>query len=824
MAKKINLFESLKQTKIEREVEDFYNSALAVYFPNNIITHPYACDGLLEASIDDKLFKLIIEYKYDEDFKSKTARAKVILQAIFYIKQFEINGQIIPNVCLIGDKNECFVFHTNNIIKYLDEDVNWKVAPSGAAAKYPELVLKLANDADINPFVFEVNKDFDFELVANKIKELALNVKRFIHITEHNISIVFDYFKSRVISNASKISANDIVAIFNGVITKSDNYFLHPNKNNLLMSPFGNIQINGDAYNSFISFFNREYSPKEKMKFAEISDRLIEDTNRRNKGEFYTPTLFVDYAHKMISDTLGENWKSEYVVWDNCCGTKNLTRDYRFKELYCSTLEKAELDISEKYNPEAESFVFDFLNDPIVGKDSLMGVYDDKLPKGLKDALLENKPLIFLLNPPYAGASNIGDTAKKGLCQTYVNTIMKNNNIGAASQNLYAQFLYRIVLLKQQFKLTNCYIGLFSPTVYLTGSSWKKFRSTYLNNFELLNAIQFQASHFANVSGAWGIGFTIWKNGEQIDKNNFNFNIVDSIGEIIKNIETKIVYNNDNNIALNKWAYPTNKCKLVEKPNLSSAISISECNTLLEEDALGYLYNGGNDIDKNMQNVSLFTTGFSNGHGINVHKENFERCMLLCACRKLIFGNWINYKDEYIAPTKEIENSDIFKTFTNDSIIFTLFHSGAGQAASMSSLRNIMYHNKLWDIKNEFFWMSKQEIEDLANTYKNDDCYADVHTASERFVYKKLQEIKLSPEAQAVLDKANEIVRKTFPYRNLYNDSHPEVQINNWDCGFYQIKMLCKEYMPDLLKEFKEVYKALADTMRPMVYTLGFLK
>ena len=343
MAKKINLFESLKQTKIEREVEDFYNSALAVYFPNNIITHPYACDGLLEATIDDKLFKLIIEYKYNEDFKSKTARAKVILQAIFYIKQFEINGQIIPNVCLIGDKNECFVFHTNDIIKYLDEDVNWKVAPSGAAVKYPELVLKLANDADINPFVYEINKDFDFELVANKIKDLALNVKRFIHITEHNISIVFDYFKSRVITNASKISANDIVAIFNGVITKSDNYFLHPNKNNILVSPFGNIQINGDAYNSFIGFFNREYSPKEKMRFAEISDRLIEDTNRRNKGEFYTPTLFVDYAHKMISETLGENWKNEYVVWDNCCGTKNLTRDYRFKELYCSTLEQAVL-------------------------------------------------------------------------------------------------------------------------------------------------------------------------------------------------------------------------------------------------------------------------------------------------------------------------------------------------------------------------------------------------------------------------------------------------------------------------------------------------
>ena len=120
--------------------------------------------------------------------------------------------------------------------------------------------------------------------------------------------------------------------------------------------------------------------------------------------------------------------------------------------------------------------------------------------------------------------------------------------------------------------------------------------------------------------------------------------------------------------------------------------------------------------------------------------------------------------------------------------------------------------------------MSKQEIEDLANTYKNDDCYADVHTASERFVYQKLQEIELSPEAQVVLDKACDIVRKTFKYRELFNEEHPEYQINNWDCGWYQIKALTKEYVKEDLEEFKKLYKALADKMRPMVYEVGFLK
>ena len=39
-----------------------------------------------------------------------------------------------------------------------------------------------------------------------------------------------------------------------------------------------------------------------------------------------------------------------------------------------------------------------------------------------------------------------------------------------------------------------------------------------------------------------------------------------------------------------------------------------------------------------------------------------------------------------------------------------------------------------------------------------------------------------------------------------------------------QIKAVLKEYFAEDLKEFQELYKILADKMRPMVYELGFLK
>ena len=120
--------------------------------------------------------------------------------------------------------------------------------------------------------------------------------------------------------------------------------------------------------------------------------------------------------------------------------------------------------------------------------------------------------------------------------------------------------------------------------------------------------------------------------------------------------------------------------------------------------------------------------------------------------------------------------------------------------------------------------MSKEEVKELANDCHLDFTYNDARVSSDRYVYTKLQGIELPAEAKAVLDKAIELTRVSFKYRELFNEEHPEYQILNWDCGWYQIKALTKEYGKNQLDEFNALYKTLADKMRPMVFTLGFLK
>ena len=494
----------------ERQVEQTYNEMLKGFFPNISISNPFKCDGYFQLTTKNgKVGDVIIEYKYDEELSSDAGRAKVLAQVLFYLKKIEKSEFPIPNVVMVADVNECFVLHVNPLLKYLDfEGVDWSKAPSSAGNNNPDLVLAISKDENLNTWIYDINEGFDFSEIAKKIEDIIDNVQSLVHITEHNIDRTFGEFDEKVLKGKSKLSANDKVGVFMGCLVDSDNFYLHPKKANVLVANGEEIAVDGKYYAAFFKRYDQDVPPFEKRKLAEICDRLIEDTTRRKKGEFYTPTPFVDYAHKRIEKILGENWKDEYVVWDCCCGTKNLTRDYVFKELYCSTLEQSELDISEKYNPPKDrSFQFDFLNDDL--KRISEG---GKVPDGLMDVLEQKKKIVFLMNPPYATACEAGTNSnhKSGICQTMINDWMKKDTIGHCSENLLAQFLYRIVKIKQRYTIDTS-IALFCNPIFLTSGSYCKFREKFLSEFKYEDGFLFNAGHFSDTSANWGINFTCWK-------------------------------------------------------------------------------------------------------------------------------------------------------------------------------------------------------------------------------------------------------------------------------------------------------------------------
>src|SRR5690606_36753928 len=114
---------------------------------------------------------------------------------------------------MVGDINECFIVHVNDVIKYLSWDTDWSIAPSEACQRNPEMVAAIVSDDDFSPFVYDVTGDFDFAPVFDKLVNLSKGVEHRIRITKHNVITAFERFESHVLKN-NELSPNDKANLF----------------------------------------------------------------------------------------------------------------------------------------------------------------------------------------------------------------------------------------------------------------------------------------------------------------------------------------------------------------------------------------------------------------------------------------------------------------------------------------------------------------------------------------------------------------------------------------------------------------------------------
>jgi hypothetical protein len=474
----------------EKDVENIYRHTFMTKFKDMEITSPFGCDGF-GVSKSAKL-RVLFEFKDDLDLSNKIELCKVLAQSIYYIKKFYNAGIVPPSTIFVGDRNECVALHVNDVIDYLDMDLDWSAAPS-SAYRNAELMMKLVKDENIKPFVF--NSD-DFTQCVDKVKDLTDNVQRKVLVTDKNITEVFRYFEDKVLGK-TKLTTNEKANLFVQMLVNKDDNYLHPVKRRKMVvtKSFGEVAIvSREGFESFFAHFSSSYSPSQKHKLAAVVDRIVEDTTRRKQGEFFTPAIWVDKAHEYIASVYGENWKEEYVVWDPAWGTGNLTRDYKFKELYVSTLNQSDIDTANQmgYNPEAVKFQYDFLNDDY-----------EKLPEGLRKAIEEGRQIIVLMNPPYGTAGTKGTKGNKdGIAINDINFQMKNDKLGRCVEQLYIQFVYRLV----KFNIQN--ISMFTPPTLFVSESFDKMRDYVFKKYNFKKGFIMDAANFADVK-SWGLSFSI---------------------------------------------------------------------------------------------------------------------------------------------------------------------------------------------------------------------------------------------------------------------------------------------------------------------------
>ncbi|EDP6911193.1 hypothetical protein GWQ83_01940 [Campylobacter upsaliensis] len=582
---------------------------------------------------------------------------------------------------------------------FSQNDFNWLVTPSNHDTKEFKQLYALAKELiEKQKLQFSFKSDYK-ELQSFIQANFTLNNENIakIPITKNNFTTIYQKWLTSVApsigidwnlaKNAGILDADfylaDLLSAENQslldklfVVLKQTHYEF--NKTTTFMGTqqkdTASFNDNQKAHTAFWNLYERP--PKEEY-WSYIIDRrdlLVPSDIRERKGAFFTPQIWVGKARSYLEKALGENYQSEYYIWDLAAGTgnllTNLTESHR---LYASTLDKADVEIMQELSSEnalhllpKHIFQFDFLNDEFFDKpcekhtkngldSKCPNCIESKLPKSLQEILKNDekrKKLIIFINPPYAEATSSKSIAsEKSLhkssvaTQTYVYDKYLQE-MGLSARELFAQFFFRIYK-----EIPHCHLAAFSKLKYINSSNFVKFREIFKAKF--LKGFICPAYTFDNVKGSFPIGFLVW-------------NLAQS--QIIKSITLDIF--NDSGAGLGKKRFYTTLDKRKNiKDWLRGYNNQSSCGL-----KIAHLVRGSADFQNN--NV-VFVTLKPSLSVIRASNENsiFIGNLLVNAVffsvRHCIKATWINDRDQFLAPNKKWEKDTEFQ---NDCLIFMLFH------------------------------------------------------------------------------------------------------------------------------------------------------
>lgn len=577
-----------------------------------------------------------------------------------------------------------------------------------------------------------------------------------------------------------------------------DGYIVFDKEKKILQINGVNIEFNHDEFITIYKYFNCNIDNKLSGKdITERADIFIPESDREATQDYYTPKICVDDIHRLIEQKVGNEWKSNYIVWDCACGLANLTKDYEFTKLYLSTLSDDDIKVIKnlKYNEGSQIFQYNFLGEELIEQ-----IEEWNIPNTLIYSIKNEEEMIFFINPPF-------------------------------KKDLYVKFLKKIIDIKKKYYSSKTiYICIISPIGYLADykDECEKFRAQLLNEFKYKGGLIFNSNIFYNTK-KFPLAFTIWESKYDSSIGEFNYKLKD-----YDNGKTgyKKIYNTDYSIACKDWINPKfmKNSNIEIMPEFNTHIEISSKGIEHYGKVLGYYVNNSNNIEQTKKYVFLMNSQYKYKKGFFITEDNIKKVLSNFTARKIMIATskkdekWKIEKDQYIKP--DVEHED-YKIWENDSIIYSIFNKSTYQ----SSYRDIELNSIIKDkeiklnkpiyqnLYNHFFFMSKEEIYELAQKHKNKDIINDIGINGEedRYIYILLNNIDLSQEAKSVLNIARQLVIDTFKYRESSN-------INTWDAGWCQVRGMIENIDDIKLNEFDEVYKKLEKKLKPLVYKLVFLK
>lgn len=544
----------------------------------------------------------------------------------------------------------------------------------------------------------------------------------------------------------------------------------------------------------------------------------VNSDQSRQEGEFYTPEVWAAEGRKHLEESMGDLW-GKAIIWDASCGTGNLLKtleNYPPELVFQSTKDQKDVDLILEQGSKWNTFQCDFLT---LLDDEFATEFTDTLPERIQQALRNNEPIAFYMNPPY----KIGKAES-----TDIGAYMKTHGMSKCALDIYHHFIYRIMMFKEVFNHTNMYITLIGPSTIYQSSTIEELYNELKRDHIFDNGMAFAIGEFSNVKGGtdWVVSLTSWRPKLETDGYANPVLLPTKTSDIDGNVKVigERLYSRIGD-SLHYWALPdeggTSRASFM-LPIVSTFNTFSGLGKAWEG-VLGYLMSSPHAI-RGVRRTCVTT--LPNGDNLPLVEENFWRCVASFSARRCYaqVSNGYDNSQYLAAPDTELEG---YNQWLMDSVVLFLYDI----ASCQTSYRDLYYNETIKGItlQNNLFPLSYEEVgsiitdEVLLEDYRN-------NPPTNQFILKVLEEVEphLSSDARAL----HECVKTMFRH-SLQSDVRARVGYGNWlqswNAGIYQLRKTVGEdnksvFSQEQLEEYMALTRNLKAHLLSGVYSFGFMR
>lgn len=798
----MSLAAALSRAKTEEDVKDAYIAALGL-------------KGVYKGLVDIQTKEIWFEAK-----ETPTPPLLMFAQLLTYVRAAQKRGEPIPGFLCVVDREKAALMPTEHALPLLsDPTIIW---PKSGSAADKVLAAQIAPTIQTHFILYHI-ASLEAEFI--KAAKDAVREGRIIRtpITPDNLRQVFDKWVAMVgVELGVKDEADYAVLFFADI--------MHDGHTAMMTNLPARLLFNGDkpvfimgadqydlasdrGYRNFWNIYHRPPEQKHRHYLLERRDSLLPLDDQKFKGAFYTPLHIVDKAYDQLAATLGADWQQKYIVWDMCAGVGNLQAKHsNLRNVFMSTLDKEDVTIMRS-NPAfagAEIFQYDYLNDDVTDFGEIDYTVSNKVPPALRQAIADAregkkgaKPILVLINPPYAEAMNVDNMKDSGANAAMKAKVSKTRisygmgDLGYAARELFVQFLHRIML-----ELPKARLAMFSTLKYINAPNFELFRARWTAQY--LDGFVVHSKAFDALKGNFPIGFLIWDLAVKDPANAVGVIAVDKDGDVVGQ---HTIYREPPRLPLANWIVRPRSNTIPALP-LKNAVTPTTSTVDVRgrwwaDGALGSMIAKGNDLQNSGQQTALLSSGYCSAGAFFVTEENLPKAAVLFAVRMLIDHHWLIHNDQFLQPSQPLTED-----FKSDCLIWMLFN-GKNLTAGADGLR---WNDRDWSLVNHFIPYTEAEVGAKAR-FESD------------FVVRYMAGMAFSQQATAVLDRGRALFQQ-FHATAFPNKIRQEFHLNRADAGWYQVRRALEAYGETQLTDFgpfKAAYADLTDKLRPKVFEFGFL-